>query len=120
MSLLAWLVAGVHLAFIVFVVVGGLLAVRWPRVLWAHAPCGLYALFIVVVGWPCPLTGVENALRGDDAYAGGFIDHYLTGVLYPQGWETGVQLAAALLVVASYVTLLIRKGRSVLPWRGGN
>ena len=106
--MLAWLVAGVHLTFIVFVVAGALLALRWPRVLWVHAPCGLYALFIVVVGWPCPLTGVENAARGERAYSGGFIDHYLTGVIYPQGWETGVQLAAAALVAASYAVLALR------------
>lgn len=111
--LLSGLVALLHLVFIVFVVVGGLLALRWPRLLWLHVPCALYALLIVVVGWECPLTGVENGLRGDDAYTGGFIDHYLTGVLYPERAETAVQVGAAVLVAASYVALGLRaRGRA--------
>lgn len=114
--LLADLVALLHLAFLGFVVVGGLLAVRWPVLLWAHVPCAAYAFLIVIVGWSCPLTGVERSLRtraGEPVYAGGFVDHYLTGVLYPERHEQAVQLGIAVLVLASYAALAFRCGRAV-------
>ncbi|HEY2985757.1 MAG TPA: DUF2784 domain-containing protein, partial [Jatrophihabitantaceae bacterium] len=85
-GLLADLVVVVHLGFIVFVAVGGFLAWRWPRVLWLHVPAIIYALVIVTLGFDCPLTPLEKHLRhlaGQRVYAEGFVDHYLTGVVYP-------------------------------------
>lgn len=79
-----------HAAFAAFVAVGGFLVVRRLRVAWAHVPCALYGAAVELVGWTCPLTPLEQRLRraaGQAGYAGGFLDHYLGGILYPAGWE---------------------------------
>ena len=84
----------IHFGFVVFVALGGFMAWRYPLLLVAHVPAVGWALGIVTIGWPCPLTGVENDLReraGSEAYEGGFVDRYLTGVLYPAEYERLMQ-----------------------------
>ena len=83
---LADLVLVVHLAFILFVAIGAFVAWRWPRVRWAHILAVAYAAAIVTVGFDCPLTGLEKHFRrlaGGPIYDGGFVNHYLTNVIYP-------------------------------------
>jgi hypothetical protein len=108
--LLVDLVVSVHLAFLAFVVLGGFLAWRWSRLLWLHVPAAAYGGLIVLVGWTCPLTVVERWLRvraGEQGYRDGFIDHYLTGVLYPQHLKAQAQLLAGLLVAVSYAGMVL-------------
>ena len=107
----------VHLAFVLFVVLGGLAALRWPRVAWVHLPVAVYGAAIEFIGFVCPLTPLEVALRrrgGEAGYAGGFIDHYVTAAIYPEGLTRGVQLAlgAAVLAVNAvvYAVWLRRRG----------
>src|SRR5207253_3989710 len=86
--LLADCVVLLHVAFVVFVVLGGFLTWRWRGVVWAHVPCALWGIAIEYGGWVCPLTPLENALRaraGLEGYAGGFVEHYVIPVLYPAG-----------------------------------
>jgi hypothetical protein len=112
-GLLADLVVVVHLGFIAFVAVGGFLAWRWPRLLWLHVPAVIYALVIVTVGFDCPLTPLEKHLRhaaGQAGYAKGFVDHYLSGVLYPDRLLVLAQALVAVAVIASYARLLFRHG----------
>lgn len=95
---LATLVVLAHLAFILFVMFGGLLVLRWPHVIWLHIPCFVWGGWIEVSGGICPLTPLENDLRraaGERAYAGSFIEHYIVGIIYPQGLTRPVQLALA-------------------------
>lgn len=107
----------VHLAFVVFVVLGGLLALRWPRVAWVHVPVALYGAVIEFVGFICPLTPLEIWLRrrgGEAGYQGGFIEHYVTAALYPTGLtrEMQVVLGVSVLVVnASVYAVWIRRRR---------
>lgn len=87
-----------HLAFVAFVVLGGLLVLRWPRVAWVHLPVAFYGALIEVVGFVCPLTPLENRLRGaagQAGYEGGFVEHYLLPVLYPAGLTREVQWVLA-------------------------
>ena len=117
-ALLADAVVALHLAFVAFVAVGGFLAWRHPLVLLAHVPAAAWSLGIVTVGWPCPLTGVENDLRvraGAPAYEGGFVDRYLTGVLYPAQYERLLQALVAAAVAVAYVGLVLRWRRARLP-----
>ncbi len=112
---LADAVVVIHFGFVVFVAVGGFVAWRYPRVLVAHVPAVGWALGIVTIGWPCPLTGVENDLRqraGSEAYEGGFVDRYLTGVLYPREYERLMQGLVAFVIIISYVGLALRWRRS--------
>ncbi|MEM9515711.1 MAG: DUF2784 domain-containing protein [Actinomycetota bacterium] len=109
-----------HLSFVVFVVVGGALAVRWRRALWIHLATALYGVTILIVGFTCPLTPLEKALRaraGQAGYDGGFVEHYVVGVLYP-GELTPiitVGLAAGLIAVnaAIYVVVIRRSAGGV-------
>lgn len=90
------LVVVVHLAFVAFVVAGGLLCFRWPRTPWVHLPAAVWGVIIEWTGGTCPLTPLENLLRrlgGEAGYGGGFVAHYLLPVLYPPGLTRPVQLA---------------------------
>ncbi len=117
--LLADAVLVMHGLFILFVLVGGLLVRRWPRLAWLHLPAVAWAAWVAWAGWICPLTPLENSLRraaGEAGYSGGFIDHYLTGAIYPQGLTRGVQVGlgifVAVLNVVAYA-LLVRGRRRV-------
>ena len=99
---LADLVLVIHFGFIVFVVVGGLLALRWRWAPLLHLPAALWGVIIELSGWACPLTPLENALRrasGVSGYSGGFIEHYVASIVYPAGLSYSVQLVLAGLVV---------------------
>jgi hypothetical protein len=101
--LLATAVVLVHLAFVAFAVVGGLLALRWPRVAWVHVPAAAWAAGISFAGWICPLTPLENWLRtqsGEVPYPGGFLEHYLLPILYPVALTQTLQIAIGAFVIA--------------------
>lgn len=104
----------VHLAFVVFVVAGGVLVLRWPRLAWAHLPAAAWGVLIMFGGWICPLTPLENTFRrlgGEAGYPGGFVEHYLLPVLYPQGITREVQVALGIAVLALNLAVY---GRRVL------
>lgn len=93
----------VHLGFIGFVAAGGLLVLRWPRLAWLHLPAAIWGVAIEVSGWICPLTPLENHWRrkaGQAGYEGGFIEHYLTAAIYPEGLTRTAQWLIALGVLA--------------------
>ena len=99
---LATLVVLVHMAFVAFVVAGGTLALRWPRVAWIHLPAALWGAMIAIEGFMCPLTPLENWLRvrgGARGYDTGFLEHYLLPVLYPVAMTRGLQIATGVFVV---------------------
>ena len=100
--LLADLVVLIHLAFVIFVVLGGLLALKWRWVVWLHLPAAVWGALIELGGWICPLTPLENWLRqqgGEQGYVGGFIQHYIVPVLYPTGLTREIQIVLGLTVV---------------------
>lgn len=93
----------IHLAFVIFVIGGGLLVWRWRRVAWAHLPAAVWGAAVEFAGWICPLTPLENWLRaraGEPAYHGDFVAHYLLPVLYPASLTREVQLGLGALVIA--------------------
>jgi hypothetical protein len=101
-GVLADLVLVVHLGFVLFVALGGLLVFRWPRLAWIHLPAAAWGALIEFTGGLCPLTPLENHLRrlaGEAGYAGGFVEHYVTAVLYPGGLTRGAQLVLGTLVL---------------------
>jgi hypothetical protein len=104
----------VHFVFIVFVVLGGFLAWRWPRVIWLHLAAAAWGLCIVVFALNCPLTYLEDWAReraGQSGLARGFIDTYLTGVMYPERYLDEVRLVIAVVVAVSYAGVVIRLRR---------
>jgi hypothetical protein len=112
---LAELVLVVHLAFVLFVVMGGLLVLRWPSIAFIHVPAAIWGVFIEYTGGICPLTPLENFLRqrgGQAGYSGGFIDHYIQPLLYPVGLTRGAQL------VLGSLALLVNVGAyGLVIWR---
>lgn len=86
-SLLADIVMVLHFSFIVLVIFGGLLVLRWQQFALVHLPAVLWALFLELrPGTLCPLTPLEQTLRqhaGESSYTGGFVEHYLGPVIYP-------------------------------------
>jgi hypothetical protein len=102
-ALLAALIVVAHLAFVVFAVLGGLLALRWPRFAWLHLPAVAWAAYIEVTGGVCPLTPLENQWRaraGLNAYSSDFIAQYVFPALYPEGLTLEAQFVLGVLVVA--------------------
>jgi hypothetical protein len=105
-----------HGAFVAFVVLGGLVVLKWRRVAWLHLPCALWGVLIEFGGWICPLTPIENELRrraGEAGYSGGFVEHYVLHALYPSGLTRTVQWAlgtfVALLNLGVYAYLFRRR-----------
>jgi len=115
---LADLLLILHVAFIVFAVLGGLLALRWRWAPLFHVPAALWGVFIELSGGICPLTPLENKLRraaGASGYSGGFVEHYLVPIVYPSELSLPVQLVlAGLLVFANALVY----GFVWRQWRG--
>lgn len=116
--LAADLAALIHFAFVLFVVGGGVLALRWRRVIWIHIPCAIWGALIELTGRICPLTPLEDWLRrqaGGSGYRGGFIEHYLIPALYPVGLTRPIQIALGVVVivfnVVVYAWVFRRRGR---------
>ena len=104
--LLADAVVLLHFAFVVFVALGGLLVLRSWRFAWLHLPAAAWGVFVEFYLHYCPLTPLENWLRargGGDAYAGGFIAHYVSLVIYPPGLSPAMQAALGVLLVAGNI-----------------
>jgi hypothetical protein len=114
---LADFVLVVHLAFVLFVVLGGLLVLRRRWVALLHVPAAIWGILIEYTGGICPLTPLENSLRrlgGEAGYSGGFIQHYIQPVLYPSGLTRGTQIvlgSLALLVNLVAYGLVIARSR---------
>jgi len=115
---LADLVLLVHLSFILFVILGGMLVLRSPRLAWLHIPAVVWGAYIEFFDGLCPLTPLEKQLRrlgGQAGYAGGFIDHYVTAIIYPDGLTRAVQISFGVLVVlinvGAYAAIIRRRSR---------
>jgi hypothetical protein len=111
-------VLAAHLAFVLFVVFGGLLALRRPRVAWLHLPAVAWAAAIEFSGWICPLTPLEVTLRhgaGEAGYGGDFVEHYLVALIYPAGLtrELQVSIGAAVLLINLVVYFVLWRRRSI-------
>lgn len=116
-AVLADAVMLVHFAFLVFVVIGGFLAWRWPRLIWVHVPAAVWGFSTVAFSLPCPLTDVEDWARdraGQAQLSGtGFIDHYIEGVLYPDRYTALLQGLVGIAVVASWLGFTVRRRQSI-------
>lgn len=107
-----------HLAFTLFAVLGGLLVLRRPSLLWLHLGAVFWGVVIEFADWICPLTPLENFLRkrgGEAGYAGGFIEHYVVRFLYPENltielrYLLGGGLIAVNLLIYGYIYWIRRR-----------
>jgi hypothetical protein len=103
-----------HLAFIAFVVLGGLAVLRAPRLAWLHVPAVAWGAITEFLGLVCPLTPLENWLRrrgGETGYAGDFIEHYVTALIYPEGLTRNIQYLLGAFAIAVNVAIYWRLWR---------
>jgi len=101
-GLLADVVVLLHLMFVLFVLLGGLLALKWPRIAWLHLPAAVWGAVVELTGWICPLTPLENWLRaqgGEVVDEHDFTAHYLLPILYPGDLTRDLQLLLGTVVV---------------------
>jgi len=111
----------VHAGFVLFVVLGGLLVLRWPALAWVHVPAALWGACVEFAGVICPLTPLENWLRrrgGGDVYSVSFVERYVMPVLYPAALSRELQwvLGASVVVVNVAVYLVLwRRNRRQAP-----
>jgi hypothetical protein len=92
-----------HIGFILFVIFGGFLVLRWRLFIWLHLPCAVWGALIEFAGWICPLTPLENRLRnsaGSSGYSGGFIENYIIPLIYPIELTREIQYALGFGVIA--------------------
>jgi hypothetical protein len=100
---LADLVVAIHLAFVVFVLCGGLLALRWRRLIWLHLPAAVWGAVVEFAGWICPLTPLEQWLRvygGETLYNSDFVTQYVLPMLYPGNLTRDLQFLFGTIVIA--------------------
>ncbi|MDN0077560.1 DUF2784 domain-containing protein [Crenobacter sp. SG2303] len=108
----------IHFFFVLFVVLGGFLVLRWPWLAWLHLPAVIWGAVLELFGLICPLTPLEQALRqsaGETPYRGSFIAHYILQLLYPAGLTRSIQLVLGAVVLlvngAIYGLLLYRRAK---------
>jgi hypothetical protein len=97
-----------HAAFILFVLFGAWLVLRWRWIAWLHVPAFVWGAAVEFLGAVCPLTPLEQHLReraGEQGYAGGFVEHYLMPVMYPAGLTQTVQVWLGVFVIAINVAI---------------
>jgi hypothetical protein len=109
--LLADAVAGVHYAYLAYLLVGGFVAWRWPRTIAAHLFAAIWAVLIIATPVPCPLTAAQNAMRergGEPPLRDTFINTYIRGTFYPASHETQTRFVVAGVVAASWIGFALR------------
>jgi hypothetical protein len=118
---MSWLIAAdgvlaLHLTFILFVVFGALLALKWRWIIFLQLPAAAWGIYVETSGRICPLTEVENYFRsraGLVGYQGDFIQHYLLATIYPEGLTRNIQFSLASIVIivnlSVYIWLLLRR-----------
>ena len=109
-NFLANAVVGIHFLFILFVVFGGLLVIRYPKMAFIHIPAAVWGAMVEFTGWFCPLTPLENRFRslaGEQSYSGDFIQRYLIPVMYPENLTPKIQLILGSIVVVVNVVVYV-------------
>jgi hypothetical protein len=115
-ELLADAVVILHLAFVVFVVAGGLFTLKWRRVALVHLPAVAWGALVECLGWTCPLTPLENWLRargGGLGFEGEFVERHALPVLYPvaltRSWQVGLGVSVVVVNALVYGAIIRRR-----------
>jgi len=119
-NLLADVIVLAHFLFIAFVICGGFLVIRWPRVAFVHLPAAIWGAVVEIFGWVCPLTPLENNFRllaGNSSYSGDFVARYLIPLIYPENLTTTIQqLFGGVVITVNMIiyTIAVRKHKKVV------
>jgi len=112
-----------HLAFILFVIFGGLLVARRPRLMPLHLAAAAWGAYVALANRICPLTPLEKWFRrqaGQAGYEGSFLEHYMLAVIYPTGLTAATQQVLGVVVIVLNVAVYAwlwrrRRERNVTP-----
>jgi Protein of Unknown function (DUF2784) len=110
----AALVAAGHMAFLVYMTLGGFLALRRFAWIWPSVGVTVYSFYVTLTDFTCPVTTLEKWLLeagGRTPYEGSFTAHYLRDTLYPAELETAIWIGAMALAGTSYVLAIARSRR---------
>ena len=110
-NLAAHAIVTLHALFILFVILGGLLVLKWPRLMWIHLPAAAWGMLVELAGWYCPLTRWENHFlraAGRAGYEGGFVNHYVMPLIYPPGLTRGTEILLGVIVLAINLGVYVR------------
>jgi hypothetical protein len=116
-------VAGVHYAYLVYLVIGGFIAWRWPRTIALHGIAAAWGFAVVAANWPCPLTAVQNMFResgGEPRLQTGFNETYVTGTLYPADYQVQTRAVIAAVVAISWLGVVVIQRRRRRISSGGS
>lgn len=114
MLLLADFIVIVHLCFILFVILGGLLLLKWKWFVWLHIPAAIWGMLLEFFGWVCPLTILENQFRKNtdgEVYLNGFVEQYIIPLIYPEELTRDIQiiLGIAVILINLFIYYLVIK-----------
>lgn len=116
-----WLVTvilALHFGYLGYLVLGGFLAWRFPKAIVPHVAAAIWGILIVLEWVDCPLTTAEDWARqrsGEPPLAAGFIDRYVTGVIYPPEYLHEIRFAVAVVILVSWVGAFLRWRRRRTP-----
>jgi len=99
-----------HFSFVLFVLFGALLLLKWRWLIWLHIPALIWGILVELNGWFCPLTPLENRLRehaGLGQYHGDFVMHYIMPVLYPVSLTRNLQILFGMIVIAVNIFIYV-------------
>lgn len=122
--ILADVIILIHFLFIILVIAGGLLVIRWPKIAFVHLPAAIWGAVVEIGGFICPLTPLENYFRqlaGENPYEGDFIAHYLSQIIYPENLTATMQLILGIFVIVIniiFYALAIHRNRTGRTPRG--
>jgi hypothetical protein len=113
--LLTTVVLVVHFGYLAYVILGGFIAWRFTRTIWAHLAAAAWGVVVVAFPLLCPLTMLEDWARqraGQGPLDRGFIDRYIEGVLYPERYTRLLQALIAVAIAISWAGFILLRRRA--------
>lgn len=113
--LLARASAAVHIAYVLFVVLGSLLVLRRPGLIWIHLLAVAWAVATLSFDLGCALTPLEKTFwrrGGREPYPEGFLQHHVLRYRFPpeKSRQYHLALGAGVLLLNAAVYALIMRG----------
>ena len=109
-----------HFSFILFVIFGAILILKFKKVIYVHIPAVAWGAYIELSHSICPLTHLENYFlkkAGKDQYSVDFIENYIFKIIYPPALNYEIQTYLGVILI--FVNLLIYYYIVKKIWTGG-
>ena len=108
LEIFATLILLLHFSFILFVIFGALLILRFKKIIYFHLPAVAWGAYIELSHSICPLTHLENYFlkkAGKDQYSVDFIENYIFKIIYPPALNYEIQTYLGVILI--FVNLVI-------------